>query len=435
MRDLKRLEGRESDYNSLLELVGEKRLVLLGEATHGSHEFYLERFRITKQLIEQLGFTAVAIEADWPDAYRVNRYVQGISEDKSSQDALADFRRFPSWMWRNTDVADFIEWLKQHNATMTEGQTEAGFYGLDLYSLHSSIEAVVSYLEKRDPELARLARTRYQCFDGSTLTEEAGSRYGYAVALNIATPCEDEVIAQLNELQARSAEILSRNGPLARDEYFFAEQNARLVLNAERYYRTMYRSDASSWNLRDKHMVEALGALTNHLAQRQERPKIVIWEHNSHIGDARATSLSKGGELNVGQLIRESFPDDCVLVGFTTHHGWVTAASYWGGPTERKRVRPSLRDSYEWRFHSEGEGNFLIPMKSNRRELRGPLLERAIGVIYKPETELGSHWFHANLPAQFDAVVHIDETSAVTPLERTSLWDEGEAPETYPIGL
>ena len=435
MRDLERLNGTESDYDSLIELIGNKRFVLVGEATHGTHEFYQERVRITKRLIENEGFSAVAVEADWPDAYRVNRYVLGLSTDKSAREALSNFRRFPAWMWRNTDVADFAIWLRTHNESVEEPQRKARFFGLDLYSLRASIDEVISYLDRVDPKAAIAAKLRYSCFESFDKAEDVGPEYGHAVTLRIATPCEEDVLAQLADLRTRANGILSSNGWLLEDEQFFAEQNARLVLNAEQYYRMMYRSNVSSWNLRDQHMAETLEAIAEHLDKKLERSKIVVWEHNSHLGDARATSLADEGELNVGQLVRERWPDDSVLVGFTTHHGWVTAASYWGGPTERKRVRPALEGSYEKRFHNQGLNRALIPMQKNSRELKGPRMERAIGVIYKPETEFGSHWFRAALSAQFDVVIHIDQTTAVTPLERTSLWDEGEAPETYPMGL
>ncbi len=435
MLEFEKLQDSDSDYDSLVELIGDKRFVLIGEATHGTHEFYKERARITKRLIQEKGFAAVAVEADWPDAYRVNRYVLGITADKTAQESLSDFQRFPSWMWRNEDVAEFVEWLKTHNASRKEDQPKVRFYGLDLYSLHSSINEVVAYLDRVDPEAADAARLRYRCFEKLDETEGAGAAYGYRVALKILTPCEEEVIAQLKDLHSRAVGILSRDGSVAEDEFFFAEQNARLVLDAEQYYRMMYRSDVSSWNLRDEHMAKTLSSLATHLDRYLERSKIVVWEHNSHIGDARATSFSDSGELNVGQLVRRSWPDDSILIGFTTHHGWVTAASRWGGHTERKRVRPALAGSYEKQFHDLGLDRSLILTEKNALELKGRKFERAIGVIYQPETELGSHWFHADLPSQFDAVIHIDQTTAVKPLETTSVWEEGEAPETFPMGL
>ncbi len=431
--DVVPLIGDPNDYDRLIDLVGERRLVLLGEASHGSHEFYAERARITRRLIEEKGFTAVAVEADWPDAYRVNRYVLGDAHDRDAVAALAGFERFPGWMWRNTDVVEFVAWLRAHNDARSDLRTKVRFYGLDLYSLRSSMEAVVGYLDSVDPEAAAQARHRYSCFDH---VRGEGPEYGHAVALDLIVPCENEVVAQLMDLRQRSSDILAKDGWMAEDELFFAEQNARLVHNAEKYYRTMYRGRVSSWNLRDRHMVGTLSALVRHLDRLEERAKVVVWEHNSHVGDARATELGAGGELNVGQLARKNWPDDCLLVGFTTDHGTVTAASEWGGPAERKRVRPALPGSYESLFHRHEVERFLVPLGPRPPIVLGhSRLERAIGVIYRPETERQSHWFEARLAQQFDAVVHIDRTSAVEPLERTALWDEGEPPETYPTGL
>jgi erythromycin esterase-like protein len=426
------LTGAGDDYDRLLELVGDRRIVLLGEATHGTHEFYRERARITQRLIEEKGFTAVAVEADWPDAYRVNRYVLGQSADENATAALTDFRRFPAWMWRNADVVRFVEWLRARNDAH-HPPTKARFYGLDLYSLRASMEAVITYLDSVDAEAAAAARGRYSCFDH---VRGEGPEYGHAMALNVMVPCENEVVAQLISLRRQAARLLARDGWAAADEFFFAEQNARLVHNAERYYRTMYHGRVSSWNLRDQHMAETLEALVTHLDRRLGRARVVVWEHNSHVGDARATELGTSGELNVGQLVRSRWPDDCLLVGFTTHHGRVTAASEWGGPAERKRVRPALADSYEALFHRADRKNFLLPLGTRAPAvLHGPRLERAIGVIYRPETERTSHWFAARLSTQFDAVIHFDRTMAVEPLERTALWDVGEPPETYPTGL
>ncbi len=344
------LDGTSTDHDRLLELVGDRRFVLLGEASHGTHDFYRERARITQRLIDEKGFNAVAVEADWPDAYRVNRYVLGQSNDGDATAALGDFRRFPAWMWRNADVVRFVEWLRARNDAH-HLPTKARFYGLDLYSLRASMEAVVAYLDAVDPLGAAAARARYGCFDH---VGGEGPEYGHAVALDITVPCEDEVVAELVELRHRAAERLRRDGWAAEDDYFFAEQNARLVLNAERYYRAMYHGRVSSWNLRDRHMAETLEALTTHLDRQSGRARVVVWEHNSHIGDARATELGAHGELNVGQLVRSRWPGDSLLVGFTTHSGRVTAASEWGGPAERKHVRPALPGSYEALLHDAG---------------------------------------------------------------------------------
>jgi len=430
------LSGAAGDYDPLLELIGASRFVLLGEASHGTHEFYAERAEITKRLIEGRGFTAVAVEADWPDAYRVNRYVRGESEDAHAREALSGFERFPQWMWRNTVVVDFVEWLRAYNDALPQGAQKVGFYGLDLYSLYTSIEAVLGYLERVDPEAARRARQRYSCFEhfGGDTTS-----YAYAAAYGAAESCEPGVVEQLVELRRRASELANRDGRVARDEFFHAEQNARLVKNAEEYYRSMFRGRVESWNMRDRHMAETLDALVAHLVAEGREARVAVWEHNSHLGDARATEMGQSGEWNVGQLVRERYPRDCVLVGFTTHRGTVTASSDWDEPGRRKRVRPALAGSYEALFHDVETPNFMLNLREEGpvRDLLGrPRLERAIGVIYRPETERLSHYFHARLAEQFDAVLHFDETRAVEPLEPGSHWEAGEEPpETYPTGM
>lgn len=429
------LAGADTDYDPLMELIGDARFVLLGEASHGTHEFYRARADITRRLITEKGFTAVAVEADWPDAYRVNRYVHGLDDDATGKEALGGFKRFPVWMWRNTDVLAFIEWLRLHNTTRTDNAWKVGFYGLDLYSLYTSIEAVISYLDKIDPEAAKRARYRYACFEHFREDTQA---YGYAAGFNLTKSCEAEVINQLKDLQQHMANYVRRDGRLAEDEFFYAEQNARLAKDAEEYYRTMFSGHISSWNLRDRHMASTLDALAAHLDRPEHRAKVVVWEHNSHVGDARATSMGPEGELNVGQLVREHYGDQAVLVGFSTYTGTVTAASDWDAPTERKRVRPALPDSYEALFHDTSIPNFLLTLRNDDnvvKGLRGPRLERAIGVVYRPQTERLSHYFYARLPEQFNAVIHFDETHAVEPLDRTSQWETGEVPETYPSAL
>jgi erythromycin esterase-like protein len=429
------LIGAAADYDPLLERIGEARFVLLGEASHGTHEFYRERAAITTRLIAEKGFTAVAVEADWPDAYRANRYVRGSGPEKSTADALMSFKRFPTWMWRNVDVLKFLRWLRTHNDALSGEARRIGFYGLDLYSLRASMAAVLTYLDKIDPEAAARARYRYACFDHFGEDPQA---YGYAASFNITASCEDEVISQLVELSRRAAEYATRDGRVAADEYFYAEQNARLVKNAEEYYRAMFHGHISSWNLRDRHMAETLDALVAHLEAQVPRPKVVVWAHNSHLGDARATHMGEAGELNLGQLMRQRYGREAVLIGFTTYHGTVTAASTWGGPAEHKRVRPALPDSYEALFHDLGLPRFLLVLDEDSdalRSLRQPRLERAIGVIYLPETERISHYFYARLADQFDAVLHFDETRAVEPLERTAEWERGRVPETFPSGL
>jgi erythromycin esterase-like protein len=424
-----------TDYDPLLKAIGNARFVLIGEASHGTHEFYKERAEITKRLIAENGFSAVAVEADFPDAYRINRYVRGRDEDQSAVESLDGFKRFPAWMWRNADVLDFVGWLRAYNDGIANDADKVGFYGLDLYSLHASMEAVLAFLQKVDPDGANRARDRYSCFDH--FGEDTQS-YGYAAAFGIADSCEKEVIDQLTELSRRATELASRDGRVAADEFFMAEQNARLVRNAEQYYRTMYRSDISSWNLRDQHMFETLQSLDRHLGSTEKPAKIVVWEHNSHLGDARATEMSRRGEWNVGQLVRERYDSDAYLIGFTTYNGTVTAAPNWGETPERRCVRNALDGSVEALFHRVDYDRFFVTFGERddlRSALRAPLLERAIGVIYRPETERQSHYFQTRLSEQFDAVIHIDETRALEPLDLTTEWERGEPAETFPFAV
>ena len=430
------LTGSPNDYDRLIEMVGEAGFVLLGEASHGTHEFYRERALITRRLIDERGFNAVAAEADWPAAYRINRFVRGEGADVDSVDALAGFRRFPQWMWRNADVLDFVGWLREHNDAQSYPNRKAGFYGLDLYSLHASIEAVLAYLEKVDPEAAKRARHHYGCFNHFGKETET---YGYATGHGLTPSCEEAVVKELVALRRQEMDYLGRDGQVAVDAYFCAEQNALVVRNAEEYYRNMFRREVSSWNLRDHHMMESLLSLGEHLSKEQGAPgRIVVWAHNSHLGDARATQMGERGELNLGQLVRERFGKGAVAIGFTTYIGSVTAASNWNEPAERKAVRPAHRDSYEALFHEVDTPRFFLDLRDDPQlaaELRNERLERAIGVIYRPETELQSHYFHARLSDQFDAVIHFDHTRAVEPLERTTEWELGEVEETFPSGL
>jgi erythromycin esterase-like protein len=425
--------GSRYDYDPLIELAGNSRFALFGEASHGTHDFYHTRAELTQRLIEERRFSAVAVEADWPDAYRVNRYVQGREGDADAVEALGSFQRFPTWMWRNADVLEFIAWLREYNDALPEGTRKVGFYGLDLYSLHASARAVLDFLDKVDPEAAQRARYRYACFEHFGEDTQA---YGYAASFGLSKSCEDEAVNQLIEMQKRAGELASRDGRVDPDAFFMAEQNARLVKNAERYYRSMFASRVESWNLRDQHMVETLDALVNHLGASSA--KIAVWAHNSHLGDARATEMGDHGELNVGQLVRQRFGKEAVLAGFTTYTGTVTAASNWDAPAERKRVRPALAGSYEDLFHGTGIPGFLLMLRG-ADWLSGVLnqqrLERAIGVIYLPESERVSHYFNARLADQFDAVIHLDQTRAVEPLERTARWEKGELPETYPFAV
>jgi erythromycin esterase-like protein len=421
----------DAGLDNLLARIGDSDIVLIGEASHGTHEFYEMRAEITRRLIEEKGFRIIALESDWPDTLRVHRHVTGRSHEADASDALGDFRRFPAWMWRNTVMTGFVDWLRDWNLAHTEAQT--GIFGMDLYSMHASIESVLQYLQKVDVEAAQRARMRYACFDHFGSDPQA---YGYATSHAGAEHCEDEVVAQLAELRRKHRELIQQDGQLAEDEFFFAEQNARLVANAERYYRAMFRGRNSSWNLRDEHMTDTLTALIQHFDQG--RGKLVVWAHNSHLGDARATEMGQRGEWNVGQLTRERFGKRVFNIGFSTFTGTVTAARDWGDIAEKRHVRPALDGSYEWLFHATGIDRFWLDLREESdasQALAAPRLQRAIGVIYRPETERWSHYFESSLPRQFDAMIHIEETRALEPLERESLWDEGELPETYPEGM
>jgi len=424
---------------TLEELIGDARVVLIGESSHGTHEFYEARAEITKWLIEEKGFCAVAAEADWPDAYRVNRYIRGLGEDKNADEALSGFERFPAWMWRNTVVRDFVEWLRARNRQEgSNGQRQAGFYGLDLYSLHRSMHEVITYLDKIDPKAAARARERYACFDHASADD--GQAYGFSAAFGAGPSCENEAIEQLVEIRRNALAYARRDGLLAEDELFYAQQNAQTVRNAEVYYRAMLSGRVTSWNLRDKHMAQTLDALLEHLDRHHDVPsaRIVVWAHNSHVGDARATEVWADGQLTLGQLVRQRYGGDSCLIGFSTYGGTVTAASEWGGVAERKAVRPALNGSIEELLHETGKSAFLVSVALSP-EAADPLsvvrLGRAIGVIYRPETERHSHYFHVRPADQFDAMIHIDRTRALEPLEPTSLWIAGETPETYPTGL
>lgn len=429
------LTGGADDYDGLLQMIGDASLVLLGEASHGTHEFYRERALITQRLIREKGFNAVAVEADWPDACRVNRYVQRTSTDATGSDALEGFERFPSWMWRNADVLDFIGWLADHNENHADHQHRVGFYGLDLYSIYKSIGEVVAYLEMRDPVEAAKAKNLYGCMDRYGHDPQL---YGMMVMRGLSKSCRSELMQQLVDLRCKEAQLLAWDGKSAADEYFFATQNARLVRNAEQYYRTMFHSEVSSWNLRDQHMMETLIELLAYLQSRHGSSKVVVWAHNSHLGDARATEMGRRGEWNLGQLVRQEFGHLSRLIGFSTYGGTVTAASGWHLPAERKQVRPGTPGSFEQLFHQVGTPNFWIDLTRDNsavQALKKARLERAIGVVYRPETELRSHYFMARLSRQFDALIHFDQTRAVEPMDRHASWEDGEIPETYPAGL
>jgi protein-L-isoaspartate(D-aspartate) O-methyltransferase len=411
----------QASLDRLLARIGDARIVLIGEASHGTSEFYRMRERITRRLIADKGFNVVAAEADWPDAARIDHYVRHREVPPSEWTAFA---RFPTWMWRNEETRGFVDWLHEHNSGLEYSQ-RTGFYGLDLYSLYASIRAVLEYLENVDPELAEIARFRYGCLSP---WESDPAAYGHAAVTGRYKHCENDVAHVLAELLQRRFEFAEQDS----ERFLDAAANAQVVADAENYYRIMYYGSRASWNLRDSHMFETLKQV---MASRGEGSKAVVWAHNSHVGDARATEMSIRGEHNIGQLCATAFGASCFRIGFGTDHGTVAAASDWDGPLQIKTVQPSHPQSYEYQFHRTGLPGLMLPMRDGEPELvaqlRKPRLERAIGVIYRPETELASHYFEAELPRQFDEYIWVDETQAVTPLETRVL--QG-VPDTYPFG-
>ncbi|MDZ7767915.1 MAG: protein-L-isoaspartate(D-aspartate) O-methyltransferase [Woeseiaceae bacterium] len=411
-----------ANLDPLMDRIGTARVVLIGEASHGTSDFYRMRNRITAELITRKGFRAVAIEGDWPDAARIDHHVRHFDYAPSEWTAFA---RFPTWMWRNQDVREFVDWLRIHNSNLDPGKRTA-FYGLDLYSLYSSIRAVLEYLDDVDPDTAALARERYGCL---TPWQTDPATYGRAALRGSFRNCENDVVQMLVEISQKRREYAEHDG----ERFLDALQNAKLVANAERYYRIMYYGSRSSWNLRDTYMFETLEALRSY---HWPDNKIVVWAHNSHVGDAGATEMSARGELNIGHLCRKAFGQDVYSIGMGTDSGTVAAASDWDGPMEIKTVRPAVVRSYERLFHETTLPGFLLSLRGAPADVSDGLsksrLERAIGVIYRPETELASHYFEAVLPRQFDEYIWLDETRAVEPIEVAEL--EG-MPDTYPFGL
>ncbi|MAL80828.1 MAG: erythromycin esterase [Sneathiella sp.] len=437
------MDGELLDYDEIIQASKGKQFILIGEASHGTKEFYRARAEITERLIAESAFDAVAVEADWPDAYRVNRYVSLLGEDRNADQALADFERFPTWMWRNQEVERFIHWLYEYNFEfrLANGTNDGpdwpvGFYGLDLYSLNTSIHAVIGYLTKIDPAAARRARKRYGCLYHFMNNPPA---YGYAIDAGFADSCEDEILLQLKELQEKAFEYLRRDGFIAEDEYFCAQQNAKLVRNAEGYYRALYRGHPNTWNLRDKHMSETLKELATHLTKRLGRKaRIVVWAHNSHVGNASATEMFRRGEFNMGQIIKSIYGAEALLVGFSTSRGTVTAASNWDAPIEVKQIREPVAGSLEEIFHRVNLKSFMLDLRETNEAVDGLMedrLQRAIGVIYRADTERQSHYFYTRLPEQFDFIIHYDNTRAVKPLKTDMRQHKGEMDETFPSGL
>lgn len=397
-----------SAYAALAEYIGEAHIVLLGEATHGTAEFYEARARLSQYLIQNQGFHAVAIEGDWTSAYPLHLYLQGEGGRDQPEFALEEFKRFPTWMWRNTVILKLLHELRLYNDSIR--QKKVGFYGLDLYCLNDSMQVVVDYLKKYHPQYAQKAIQRYACFDHGALDPHD---YSYQVNYGAKKACFNEVTEQLLDMQR----LAVANVKNVKEFQFYALQNARLVKNAEHYYRAMFESHEATWNIRDQHMAETLQNLMAFLTAKLKKPaKIIVWAHNSHIGDARATEMSERHEVNLGQLVRERFNISSFSLGFSTYGGTVTAASRWGGAPEIKRINPALSESYEALFHDLKLKNFILPLRKESELthlLKLSRLQRAIGVIYLPETERMSHYYFARLPYQFDAIIHFNQTHAL----------------------
>lgn len=416
----------EPAFGKLFDRFGDARVVLLGEASHGTSEFYRARAAITRWLVEKRDFNIVALEADWPDATVLDARVRGRPCPANVGEAFA---RFPTWMWRNREFEDFLTWLTAYNRGRI-AQEKTAVYGLDLYNLAGSMRAVIDYLDKVDPEAAAVARERYGCL---TPWAQEPAAYGRMAISGRYAACEGPVMGVLKDMLARQMREAAR----ADDGLLNATMSARLVKDAEAYYRAMYYGGGEAWNLRDTHMFDTLQGL---MAAKGPEARAVVWAHNSHIGDARATEMGVvRDELNLGQLVREAYGDSAMLIGFGTHGGKVACASDWDGPMEVKEIRPSLPESHERQAHNTGVGRFLLDLRPGgehgavRRALADPRLERFIGVIYRPETERWSHYVECRLPDQFDAYVWFDETTPITPLPGPAA-KPGED-DTWPFGL
>ncbi|KMQ51184.1 erythromycin esterase-like enzyme [Chitinispirillum alkaliphilum] len=425
------LTGCSQDYDPLIEAIGDSRFVLLGESTHGTHEFYRARAEISARLIAEKGFSAVAVESDWPETYRVNRYIRSMGSDESVVESMQDFLRFPLWMWRNADMLNFLGFLRDTNR-IRDPREAVGFYGLDLYGMYSSINAVISYLERVDPQAAELARKRYECFFRYRREEDS-----YAAAMSyIGEECISEAVLQLVELRERGMEYIKGGGFIAREEQFYAEQNARLTRSAEEYYRSMFLDQTESWNIRERHMADTLEFLSDHLSRFGEG-KIIVWAHNAHIGDARATESTDRGELSLGQLMRERYgKNNIFLLGLTTFEGTISAAGGWGGTVGRRNLKQAISKSMEYSFHKSDIGSFYLDLSMLPPALLSEqFLQRNTGVIYNPQSEGLENYHRVTLSGQFDALLHFDKTRALEPIDPGTFWKTGDIPETYNTGL
>lgn len=416
----------ESDdqLDALIDSIKDSRVVMLGEATHGTHEYYTWRARISKRLIQEHGFDFIAVEGDWPDCYRINRYIKNYPDaGQDAESVLREFNRWPSWMWANWEVAALTEWLYRHNLHQPQNN-KAGFYGLDVYSLWESLDAIMEYLQKEDPEAAEIARRSLHCFEPYR-DEEDGQRYARATTRIVPASCEDEVLHLLQEISSRAPRY-DHDAEAA----FNAEQNALIAVNAEKYYRVMMHPGPDSWNVRDSHMIDTLDRLLTHHGQQS---KVIVWEHNTHIGDARATDMARGGMFNTGQLARERYGKDQVsLVGFGSYEGSVIAGEYWGAPMEKMNMPPAREGSWEYLLHelSERDRYYLSTDLKNSQRLRQSVNHRAIGVVYNPERERYGNYVPSIIPERYDAFIFLNKTQALYPLHIGTAGNK--VPETYP---
>lgn len=422
-----RLNVNDPDFGDLVDIVKNKKIVLIGESTHGSSEFYEMRARITRELIENCGFNAIAVEGDWADIYRIDRYVKGVSDDRNAHESLGNLERFPLWMWRNRVVEKFVSWLESHNRGK---DNKVGFYGLDLYGMQNSIGEILRVLKGSFPSQYEKARERYACFQ---MPLDDAVDYGRAVATQLQSSCEKEAIAQLNSIREKFVEGLSSDSE--RDVFLNLEQNARVIIGAESYYRNLFNPGVSTWNIRDKHMFETLKSIDEHISE-SETGKIIVWAHNSHVGRAVSTRRELMEETTLGELAADHYKDMCYSIGMTTCSGSVTAAHNWDEEGRFFNVNAPLENSYENLFSRVG-GDFMLPAET-LKDLKRPLLERAIGVIYRPETERFSHYFESDLAARYDWIVHINKTSALEPIDDLHVWQpmlSGRERDLYPSSL
>ena len=416
----------DDDLDSLMEYIGEAKYVLLGEASHGTHEYYTWRAKITRRLIQEKGFSFIAVEGDWPDCYRLNRYAKGYTNSgKDIYDILSDFNRWPTWMWANWEVGAFIDWLKHHNKTLAANK-RVGFYGLDVYSFSESMDFIIKYLEKHDLEALKIAQKAMACFE--PYGKDEGQSYARASAF-VPELCEKEVLQLLVEIKKR---VENYNSDA--ENVFSTEQNAHIVRNAEKYYRAMIKNSSASWNIRDEHMVSTLERLMKY---HGSKAKTIIWEHNTHIGDARATDMEAEGMVNVGQLLREKFMTDGVIsVGFGSYKGTVIAGRNWGDKMRKITMPEAVEGSWEHLLHTAFDGkNRLLMLHQLQEEklLAKPIGHKAIGVVYNPEHERFGNYVPTVMPKRYDAFIYLDKTKALHPIHIEP--DGKQIPETYPFGI